>query len=65
MGHETHLSTAEEVRECRKALGLTLNDFAGKLGVTLRAVQYWEAGTRRPGNAALTLIRRFRPRKGQ
>lgn len=48
---------AEEVRSHRKRLGLTLQAFSKRLGVSLRAVQYWEAGTRTPGNAALTLMK--------
>jgi len=47
---------AERVKAIRAALGLTLKDFAGRLGVTLRAVQYWEAGTREPGGAAVKVL---------
>lgn len=40
-------------------MGLSQDRFAEQLGVTLRAVQYWEAGTRKPGNAVMTLIRKL------
>jgi DNA-binding transcriptional regulator YiaG len=54
---------AEEVRAIRKALGLTAAELAKRLGVTTRAVWYWEAGKRKPGGAALKLMRRMRPRR--
>ena len=56
-------TAAVEILQCRKALGLTLEAFAAKLGVTLRCVQFWEAGTRQPSGPALTLVRQWMRRK--
>lgn len=36
------------LREARKRKGLTQQQVAAMLGVTLRAYQYWEAGSRLP-----------------
>jgi DNA-binding XRE family transcriptional regulator len=38
--------TAHQMTEARKRLGLTQAQLAEALGVTRRAVVYWEAGTR-------------------
>jgi len=53
------VTLAEEVKAVRLGLGLTWAAFAAELGVTWRAVAYWEAGTRRPGKPALILIRKL------
>jgi DNA-binding transcriptional regulator YiaG len=58
-------TAAEEVRAIRERLGLTAAELAKRLGVTTRAVQHWEAGTREPGGAALKLMRRMRPRRSR
>jgi DNA-binding transcriptional regulator YiaG len=36
--------TPNEMKEARKKLNLTQKEFATKLGVKLRVVNYWEAG---------------------
>lgn len=38
--------TAQELREAREELGWTQSALASALGVTLRAVQYYEVGKR-------------------
>lgn len=38
--------TGEELREARQELGWTQSALASAIGTTLRAVQYYEAGTR-------------------
>ena len=52
-------AATDEIRACRQALGLTLEAFAARFGVTLRAVQHWEAGDRQPSGPALTLVRQM------
>lgn len=48
--------SAAEFRAAREALDLTQGDLARALEVTLRAVQFWEAGTRAvPGPARVAL----------
>ncbi len=41
----------------RKALGLSQREFAEILGVSIRTLQDWEQGRRRPSGAAATLLR--------
>ena len=53
---------AKFIRETRYQLGLTLAEFSLRIGVTSRAVQYWEAGMRKPGRPVLKLINRMRVR---
>lgn len=40
--------TKEEIKEVRKALKVSQKVFAALLGVSLRAVQNWEAGKSKP-----------------
>ena len=48
------LSAAARVR---KASGLSQSEFAEILGVSVRTLQDWEQGRRRPSGAAATLLR--------
>ena len=41
----------------RKASGLTQSEFAEILGVSVRTLQDWEQGRRKPSGAAATLLR--------
>jgi DNA-binding transcriptional regulator YiaG len=58
-GKAGQVSTADEVRAARAALGMTWKQLAEAVGVSWRAVAYWEAGTRRPGKPALNLLRKL------
>jgi DNA-binding transcriptional regulator YiaG len=53
------MTHAEEIKSIRVGLGLTWVQFAEKLGVTWRAVAYWEAGTRNPSGPAMILARKL------
>jgi DNA-binding transcriptional regulator YiaG len=53
------MSTSEEIKVHRAALGLTWMQFAEKLGVSWRAVAHWEAGTRKPSRPAMILIEKL------
>lgn len=44
-------------REIRKRLGLSQAAFAGLMGVSLRTVQEWEQGKRKPSGPAKSLLR--------
>jgi putative transcriptional regulator len=44
-------------REIRKQLGLSQAAFAGLMGVSLRTVQEWEQGKRKPSGPAKSLLR--------
>lgn len=41
----------------RSASGLSQAQFAGLMGVSVRTLQEWEQGRRRPSGAALTLLK--------
>ncbi len=43
--------------EIRQKLNLTQTDFAGLMGVSVRTVQEWEQGRRKPSGAARSLLR--------
>lgn len=51
---EVKLSAAAEARI---KVGMSQSAFAELLGVSLRTLQDWEQGRRRPGGAAQTLLR--------
>src|SRR2546425_526067 len=42
------IMTGEEIRKLRRALGLTQQEFAAKLGVSFAAVNRWEKGRNAP-----------------
>lgn len=50
--------TPADLKAWRGRMGLTQPDLARRLGVTLRAYQYWEAGER--SNPGLLLVRALR-----
>ena len=43
--------------EARQRMGISQQDFASLLGVSIRTLQDWEQGRREPTGAARTLIR--------
>ena len=48
---------ADRVREIREKVGLSQVRFAPLMGVSVSGLRKWEQGVRRPGGAALTLLR--------
>ncbi|MBI4687333.1 MAG: helix-turn-helix transcriptional regulator [Nitrospirae bacterium] len=46
----------DKIKTLRKGLGLTQQQFAEKLGVSKRAVIYWEKGKRSPSSEILTKL---------
>jgi len=54
----THeLTEPSTPREIRKRLNLSQAAFAGLMGVSLRTVQEWEQGKRKPSGPAKSLLR--------
>ena len=51
------LSEPSTSREIRKRLDLSQAAFAGLMGVSLRTVQEWEQGKRKPSGPAKSLLR--------
>ena len=52
--------TPADFIDARHAMGLTQRQLAERLGVSTRAVQHWEAGTRKPHRAAEALLQIFK-----
>ena len=57
-GHVGHIETVElpPVVEARQKAGLSQSRFAELLGVSVRTLQDWEQGRRKPSRAAMSLI---------
>ena len=53
-----------EVKEIRKKLGLTQDDFAFQLGVTPMTVRRWESGKTKPSRMARRLLEEISKEKG-
>ena len=53
---ETSIETPEDVRGIREKTGLSQNAFAGLLGVSVRTLQEWEQGRRKPRGPAKALL---------
>jgi transcriptional regulator with XRE-family HTH domain len=51
--------TAEEIRELRRRLAMTQQQFSNKLGVSMSTVQKWEAGTSRPRGLSRRALRKL------
>ncbi len=47
---------AEQVKEIRKATGMSQKAFAGYMGVSDKTVEAWEAGINRPSGAASRIL---------
>ena len=52
----TVLSTVD-VKGLRERLGLTQNQFSGMIGVSIKTLQNWEQGRRKPEGPAKALLR--------
>lgn len=50
------------IRQLRRALGDTQEQFAKRLGVSVRSVAGWEAGSHRPLPMALKAIEALKPK---
>lgn len=48
--------SANEVRKIRKSTGLSQRLFAGYMGVSVKTVEAWEAGTNQPSGAASRIL---------
>lgn len=56
--------TPDDIKALRAKLGLTQAKLAAKVGVTLGAVQHWEAGIRKPSGSAVKMLKRIGKGKG-
>lgn len=52
--------TGEEIRELRKKLGLSQQDFAVKIGVTITSISGWETGKHKPYRLAIEKMKQIK-----
>ena len=55
-GKRTILFRANEISAVREKLQASQNQFAALMGVSVRTLQAWEQGRRRPSGAAVALL---------
>ena len=55
-GRAGHVTRIRSVSEIRETTGLSQEQFARLLGVSVRTLQEWEQGRRTPSGAARTLL---------
>lgn len=55
--------TPEEIRNRREGLGMSEAQFAEALGVTARAVRFWQLGVYRPSQPVLMLMAKLKAPK--
>lgn len=48
--------TPAELKQARQSLGLTQHQFSEWMGVSVRTVKHWEAGTRNADDTAILLL---------
>jgi len=56
-GRRTVVSPGSDIRAIREGTGLSRSAFAARLGVSVRTLQDWEQGRRKPTGPALSLLR--------
>lgn len=49
--------TVNEAVQARRSIGLSQKEFAKIMGVSVRTLQAWEQGQRKPSTGALTLLK--------
>jgi putative transcriptional regulator len=55
-GRRYRFTAPEEIRRIRDGVGVSQANFARMLGISLRTLQDWEQGRRRPNQAAQSLL---------
>jgi len=55
-GRRYQFTSPEEIRQIRERMGVSQTGFARMLGISLRTLQDWEQGRRRPNQAAQSLL---------
>ena len=55
-GEHSRIITVPDIAQTRAKVGLSQTQFAQLMGVSVRTVQDWEQGRRRPSGAARTLL---------
>ncbi len=50
-------NTVNQATQARNKIGLSQQDFANVMGVSVRTLQAWEQGKRKPSGSAVTLLK--------
>ena len=50
----------EQIKQIRAGLNLTQKEFAGAIGCSIRSIQNWEQGERKPSKIAVAAMERYR-----
>lgn len=53
----SHIITVNDAVQARQKVGLTQKEFAKVMGVSVRTLQAWEQGVRKPSGSAVTLLK--------
>lgn len=56
-GRRVTVQLPDNVKEIREGMNLSQSAFAGVLGVSVRTLQEWEQGRRKPSGSAASLLR--------
>jgi len=56
-GRRAVVTAPSDIRAIREGTGLSQSAFAARLGVSVRTLQDWEQGRRKPTGPALSLLR--------
>jgi len=51
-----HKFSPVDVRNIRKDMGMTQNEFSSVFGISISTLRHWERGDRKPHGAALVLL---------
>ncbi|GBC61594.1 transcriptional regulator [Desulfonema ishimotonii] len=55
-GVRVHYPSAPDVRAIRNKTGMSQNEFASTIGISLQTLRYWEKGQRKPKGPVLVLL---------
>ncbi|MGE0082914.1 MAG: helix-turn-helix domain-containing protein [Desulfococcaceae bacterium] len=55
-GARTHYPRVPDVQAIRNKTGMNQNEFAAKLGVSVKTLKYWEKGEKKPRGPELVLL---------
>jgi putative transcriptional regulator len=56
IGARTHYPSTPDVQTIRNKTGMSQNEFAAKLGISVKTLKYWEKGERKPRGPSLVLL---------
>ena len=55
-GVRVHYPSGPDVKAIRNRIGMSQNEFASTIGISLQTLRYWEKGKRKPRGPSLVLL---------